>query len=134
MGRKELQQIARLQEEMLPDLGADLENYTGSSMFYAVDWESLQESAAISRLEDALSTIGRGVRAAVADAATKAAFAQQIKRIAVKNVGAASDKSISRDGDTLRLQLALGGKDSSGHITADEVQAFIIAHFSPSKS
>jgi hypothetical protein len=128
MGLKEKTVIEDLKDRIIPSFDKALEEQTGSSIKFLVDWDSFSNDlAALNRLKDnALNPILSALRELASTKVGKATVASDIKKVVVKNGVGNLDKSVSIVDGVLAVTSALG--NTAGAWEDRDLQTRIEAH------
>jgi hypothetical protein len=118
MGLIEKRLIKQGQEEWVPGAQKELRELTGGQQVYEVDWSTFTSDAeALQNLQNqGLRRINGAFRHLCRDDLGKEAANEQITKVVLRNLSAASEKSISLTDGVVTVQCAWG-KGGEGYFT-----------------
>jgi hypothetical protein len=126
MGLTEKRKMKELQTETFPERLKELEEITGGTIAYDVDWDSFADDYEALNFLDNLSChrTNMALRVICSDALGKEAVQESLKTIKLKNVPTKADMQIGFGGGVLEMHLAYALR-TDGMYSDNEIRAVL---------
>ncbi|MGO9230337.1 MAG: hypothetical protein ACLQKA_14180 [Bryobacteraceae bacterium] len=121
--------IKELTDNVLPGRVKEIEEICGAPIPYEVDWASFGDDLEALNFLDNLSChrLNMALRVICQDELGKEAVRESLKKVKLKNVAKAEDKSLAFSGGTLEMCCAYALRTEGMH-SDGEIRDFLLAH------
>lgn len=126
MGLAERRKIRELEEVVLPGRIKEIEEICGAAIPYEIDWVSFGDDATALNFMDNLSChrLNMALRMICQDDMGKEAIREAVKKIKLKNVPTADERSVVLEGGVLEMHCAYA-LGTSGMISDSDIRAYL---------